>query len=434
MVKLLLERQANLDALDQRGYSPLDWAILMGHAGLAALLSQHGANKSVTEVDQPALPGTKAQPAKRQVPVGEAVTGALLDESGQPLAASPTLTVVATQPLYHAVGDSFSPVLETGIKIIDLFAPLKRGGHLGLFTPLSGVGKIVLLNQLIYRMAVFHQGYIVYLGLEEGEYTAASLIQARRGEFGLKENISEERMVSLFGQADSPVQAKQRMAETGLTLAESFRQQGHEVLLVVDSRVALVEGVVPYLRAYAVTTPEAAITTLYHGDFTVGLEPLPLANLDAVITFDLERAMQRLYPAVDPLRSYSELIQPYLVGQDHVEIIAQARRHLQRYRELHYQVEKRGLDSLFYLDQREEDEVIVGRARRLHRFLTQPFFGTEPWTGMPGQYVKIEAALAGCQAILAGQTDDWPEEALYFVGTINQAARNSGTGGSASAR
>jgi F-type H+-transporting ATPase subunit beta len=324
------------------------------------------------------------------------------------------------------VSETLSPILETGIKIIDLFVPLKRGGQLGLFTPLSGVGKMVLINQLIYRLAAFHKGYIVYLGLEEGEFTAASMIQAWRGEFGLKENILEDRVVFVFGQANGPVQEQQQAAETGLTLAESFRQQGHEVLLVVDSQLALGEGVVPYLRTYAVATPEAAITTLYHGDYTVGLEPAPLANLDAVITFDLQRAMQRLYPAVDPLRSYSRLMQPELIGQDHVEVVAQARRLLQRYGELHYQVEKYGLDSLFYLDQRQEDETIVGQARRLHRFLTQPFFGTEPWTGMPGQYVKLEEALAGCQAILAGQTDEWPEEALYFVGTLEQAARKSG--------
>lgn len=290
------------------------------------------------------------------------------------------------------------------------------------------------MNQLIYRLAAFHQGYIVYLDLEEGEYTAASLIHAWRGEFGLKENILEERVVHVFGQTNGPVPERQQVVETGLTLAESFRRQGHEVLLVVDSWLALVEGVVPYLKAYAVATPEAAITTLYHGHYTVGLEPPPLAELDAVITFDMERAMQRLYPAVDPLRSYSRLMQPELIGREHVEIVAQARRLLQRYRELHYQVEKYGLDSLFYLDQRQEDEVMVGRARRLHRFLTQPFFGTEPWTGMPGQYVKLEETLAGCQAILAGQVDAWPEEAFYFVGTLEQAARNSDNGYSAAAR
>jgi F-type H+-transporting ATPase subunit beta len=283
------------------------------------------------------------------------------------------------------------------------------------------------MNQLIYRLAAFHKGYIVHLGLEEGEYTAASLLQAWRGEFGLKEDILEKRVVHVFGRADNSVQRQQQLAETGLTLAEGFRRQGHEALLVVDSRLALVEGVAPYLRAYGVATPEAAVTTLYHGDFTVGLEPAPLANLDAVITFDRERAMQRLYPAVDPLRSYSRLLQPELVGQNHVAVVSQARRFLQRYRELHYEVEKNGLDSLFHLDQRQEDELIVRRARRLNRFLTQPFFGTEPWTGLPGQYVTLEAALAGCQAILAGQTDEWPEEALYFGGTLEQAARNNGS-------
>lgn len=431
MAKLLLAHGADLNVTDQQGYTPLDWAIIMDHAPLAALLSQQGAKKTLKGSGPTPPPSLTPPPPTRQVPLGRDVVSRVLDGAGQPLD-GPLPAGAPSQPVYHRVHETPSPILETGIKIVDLFAPLQRGGHLGIFSPLSGIGKIVLVNQLIHRVAAFHDGYIIYLGLEEGPYTAANIVQAWRGEFGLKENILEERIVRVFGQIDNPGSIWQQIAETGLTLAEGFRREGHDVLLVVDSRLALAEGVLSYLRHYAISSPEAAITTLYYGDYTVGLEPEEFAQLDGVITFDRERAMQRLYPAVDPLRSYSRLMQPNLIGPAHVELATQARQLFQRYQELHFQVEKYGLDSLFYLEDRQADETRVIRARRLHRFLAQPFFGTEPWTGVPGQYVPLEDTLAGCRAILAGQADNLPEEALYFVGTFEQAVKTNGNGGSTS--
>jgi F-type H+-transporting ATPase subunit beta len=270
-------------------------------------------------------------------------------------------------------------------------------------------------------MATRHDGYIIYLGLEEGAYTAKSLIRQWRGEFGLTEKILAEKMVHVFGKVDDPVGKRQQVAETGLTIAENFRRQGHDVLLIVESQLALSEGVLPYLKANAASTPEAAITTVYHGDYTIGLEPAPFTDLDAVLTFDMERARQGLRPAIDPLQSRSKLLRSDLIGDGHMYIAAQIQKLFQRYQGLHVAVEHRGLEGLFYLDDRQADAITAIRARRLHRFLTQPFPGLEPWTGLPGRYVNLEDTIQGCQAILDGHYDDLPEEAFYFIGAIDQA-------------
>jgi F-type H+-transporting ATPase subunit beta len=281
----------------------------------------------------------------------------------------------------------------------------------------------------MYSVAAFHDGYIVYLGLEEGDYTAKSLVWAWRGECGLPEEMLAQKMVHVFGKTQDPLDKQQHVVETGLTLAEDFRRQGHEVLLVLDDKLAGLDGAAPYLRANAVSSPEAAITTLYEGDYTVGLEPAGLADLDGVLTFEMERALQRLAPAVDPLRSYSRLLQVEAVGEAHAQTVSQVRKLFQRYRDLHYQVERYGLDSLWYLQSKEEDERVAGRARRLHRFLTQPLASAEAWAniklmegliGIPSQYISLADTLRGCQAILAGEYDTLPEEAFYFVGSIEQ--------------
>ena len=421
LATLLLDQQADLHAVDDRGYTPTDWAALLGHDQLVELLVARGATPPADHLQPPAAAASSSVRSDRQVPASISALGRLLNGAGQPLDHQPTLNGAPSVPIYGSVTEQISPILETGIKIVDLMTPLKRGGHNAIFTPLSGVGLFVLINQLMYRFAAFHDGYLVSMGLEDETHTAQSLVMAWRGEFGLSEKVLEERMVHVFGKVDDSLKKRQQVAETGLTLAEDLRQAGHDVLLVVDSRLALTEGVLPYLRSHTVSAPTAAITTLYRGQFTLGIEPEVYAGLDAMLTFDLERAGQRLYPALDPLKSYATLLASEFVGETHAALAQQIKTLFRRYQELHYQVDRYGLDSLFYLYERQSEEQTVLRARRLHRFLTQPFFGAEPWTGLPGQYVSLADTLQGCQAILAGETDSLPEEALSFIGTIDQA-------------
>jgi F-type H+-transporting ATPase subunit beta len=431
IIELLLTHNAHLDLPDNYGYTPVDWALMKGYTPLVELLVAHGAPQPAAALDQPA----QAAPPKpsRQVPVSKALMGRLIDGSGQPLDDRP-LADVSTQPIYRSLADTASPILETRIKIIDLLAPIKQGGHIGLFSPLSGVGVTLTLSDLIYSIATFHHGYIVYLGLEEGDYTAKSLVQGWRGECGLPEHILIERMVHIFGKSNDPLKKKQQLAETGLTVAEDIRRQGHEVLLVVDERLARVEEIVRYLKANVASTAEAAITVLYKGDYTAGLEPPPFAELDAVITFSMERALQKLSPAIDPLRSRSHLLRADLIGETQFQTTSQARNLLLRYHDLHYQVERYGLSSLWYLQDREAEERLAIRARRLHRFLTQPLNSAEAWAniklmegliGIPAQYVKLEDTLQGCRAILDGEYDSLPEEAFYFIGPIDQAVKKA---------
>jgi F-type H+/Na+-transporting ATPase subunit beta len=410
VAKLLLVKGANVQAADKRQRTPADWAMLKGWLNLVELLVAHGAAKPA--VPPAAWPGEPALHGDvRLVPVGEGVLGRVLDGTGQPIDELPPLTAVPRQPIYWPADTPTPPILETGIKIIDLLMPLKRGGHIGVFTPLLGVGKYVVLSQLVYNMAAMHSGYTVCIGVEDGAYTANNLMLVWRG-WG-----ADQTTVLVFGRSDDPASTRRQIAETGLTIAEHFRSQGHDVLLLVDSRLALTDGVLPYIRANTISTSKAAITTIYDGDYTVGAEPPLFAHLDAVLTFDQARAKQGLWPAIDPLRSRSRLLQPDLVGATHVQVATQAQRLLRRYADLHTTIENGGLDAL----PSAEDRQVAVRARRLHRFLTQPFPGAEPWSGTLGQTVAIEDTIEGCQALLDGQYDTLPEEAFYFVGTIDQA-------------
>ncbi|HEX9445626.1 MAG TPA: F0F1 ATP synthase subunit beta, partial [Candidatus Binatia bacterium] len=198
-------------------------------------------------------------------------------------------------------------------------------------------------------------------------------------------------------------------------------REGRDVLLLVQSRIALDDEVGEQIAA--TSRQDAGVTTMYFGEETVGAEPEPLARLDSVITFDFGRAKEALYPAVDPINSGSRLLRDGKVAQAHQKIAAAARRQLRRYRDLRPLVDSRGLDLL----PNPEDREIVERARRLERFLTQPFHWAEPWTNLPGIHVALEETLAGCRAILAGECDDMPEESFYFVGNLDAAREKAGS-------
>jgi F-type H+-transporting ATPase subunit beta len=314
-----------------------------------------------------------------------------------------------------------SPFLNTGIKIIDLLAPLPRGGQIGIFTPLSGVGLVVLLGQLVYNLNALHNGHTVWLLMESEK------LRAQDQKLVWRELGVDNQIVFVAGnRQDSAAQHRQTVA-TGWHIAAQLQQTGQDVLLMVDSQFALVEGVVPYLKGQAMTTSAAAITTLYHGHATIGVEPKPLQGLDASLTFDYTRAKQRLYPAIDPVRSTSCLLQSDLLDATHRTVAAEVKRLLQRYSDLRLPMDTYNMDvnALWYIEDDPNLAQDIGRARRLDRFLTQPFSSAEPWTGMIGQRVDVKDTVVGCQAILAGEYDALDEEAFCFVGMIDQAVAKS---------
>jgi F-type H+-transporting ATPase subunit beta len=219
------------------------------------------------------------------------------------------------------------------------------------------------------------------------------------------------------------------LVKQGLQTAKEQCQAGLEMLLLMDSNLACTPGVLPYLRANAGVSSKAAMTTIVHGHHTVGVLPEALADLTTVITFNGMLARQRLYPAIDPVRSYSRLFEQQLAGSVHAKTAAEVRRLLQRYMDLHPVVEAGGIEALWYIDDDPQVLQTIGRARRLQRFLTQPFYGAEPWTGIIGQLVSLEETIRGCQAILNGDYDALPEEAFHFIGTIEEAVAKTKASG-----
>jgi F-type H+-transporting ATPase subunit beta len=411
---ILLEHGAKTEIADNNGRTPADWATIKGQKGMLELLvSQRASTPAGFPSETPVLSQRKSQ--GRPIPVGDEVLGRVLNAQGKPVDGLPQFSETIWQTGHPAVLAPASPILETGIKIIDLLAPLKRGGHNGIFTPVPGLGKFVVLDQIVANFVELHDGYTVCIGLEEGPYTGDSLMLMWR-DWGV-----DKRTVNVFDRVKDSDEVPLRIAETGLRVAEAFRAQGHDVLLVVDGDLAVRDGVADTIRARAIATPQAAITALVYGDYTAGAEPPPLSGLDAVLTFDKERASQSLWPAIDPIRSRSLLLSPGLAGGRHAEVAAQVRRIFLRYQDLKPILEDQGLDAL-----KPEDQQILLRARRLDRFLTQPFSGAEPWTGIPGKNVRLEDTIQGCQDLLEGKYDAIPEEAFCLIGAIAEASDQEG--------
>jgi F-type H+-transporting ATPase subunit beta len=299
------------------------------------------------------------------------------------------------------------PVLVTGVKIIDLFAPLHRGGRNGMLTPLLGVGRTVVLGEVVHAVATRFGGHAVCVALED--------LDLAWREMGVDRHVTTLRATS-GGNAHE----LRRLARAARDAARQVRDGGREVLLLADSRLALADGARRELdSALGEGAPGGgpAITLLYYGDASVGAEPEPLAALDSAVAFSLDRAQLGLWPAVDPLRSHAVWSTAVEIGQEHAIIAARARRLLQRYQDLHAVVEEFGPD----LGLRPADREPASRARRLDRFLTQPFAVAEPWTGIPGHSVALPDSIEGARAILDGDCDQLPEEALYFTGTVEDA-------------
>ncbi len=416
MAKLLLDHKADVTIADAEGRTPVDWAVIRQNREMVDLLVAVGAARPTK------LPAPKPIKAQTQpVLLGKQWLGKMINGQGQLIDGSELPAAVAQNPSDWPAPIAKPPYLTTGIKIIDLLAPLPRGGQIGIFTPLSGVGLMVVLGQLIDSIHTLHNSHTVWLFMESDKMRAADQKLLWR-EVGV-----DDKMVFVAGkQQDAAPQQLQTVA-TGLRMAEQLRQAGEDVLLLVDSQFALIEGVVPYLRANAIVAPESAITTIYHGHYTVGVEPKPLQELDATLTFDLTRAKQRLYPAIDPVRSTSRLLQSDRLAPAHRQVAAAVRRLLQRYSDLRTPMDTNnmGVDALWYIEDDPHLAEDINRARRLDRFLTQPFYGAEPWTGVIGELVSVADTVASCQAILDGQYDKLPEEAFRFIGAIEQAVEKA---------
>ncbi len=379
-----------------------------------------------------------------QIPVGEQVLGRLFNVIGEPIDGKEALPDdVPRMPLHrdppsHQDQVTSDQVLETGIKVLDLICPFARGGKLGLFGG-AGVGKTVILTELINNVASGHGGYSVFAGVGERTREGNDLL----GE--LEESGVIDKTAMVFGQMNEPPGARQRIALTGLTIAEHFRDQsGQDVLFFVDNifrfnlagaEVSALLGRMPSAVGYQptlatemgalqeriTTTKDGSITSVQAiyvpaDDYTDPGVVTAFAHLDGRIVLERSLADQGLYPAVDPLASSSRILDPRVVGDDHYNVTQRVQEVLQRYRDLREIIAILGIDELS-----DEDKLVVARARKMQFFLTQPFHVAEVFTGTPGAYVKVEDTVRGFKGLVEGDYDDVPEQAFYMVGTIDEA-------------
>ena len=374
-------------------------------------------------------------------PVGEATLGRMFDPLGRPIDGKGPVDDLPHWPI-HRKAPSFAEqkpateILETGIKVIDLLAPYAKGGKIGQFGG-AGVGKTVLIQELIHNVATEHGGYSIFTGVGERSREGCDLW----GEMNASGVLNKTALV--FGQMNEPPGARMRVAETGLTMAEYFREETHkDVLLFIDnifrfvqagSEVSALMGRMPSAVGYQPTlanelgalqeritsTRDGSITSVQAvyvpaDDLTDPAPATTFTHLDATTVLSRDIASQGIYPAVDPLDSTSRILSPEVVGQEHYEIARDVQKVLQRYKELQDIIAIMGMDELS-----EEDKLTVSRARKVQRFLSQSFHVAEQFTGMPGQYVPLKETLRGFRMILNGECDDLPESAFLFAGTID---------------
>jgi F-type H+-transporting ATPase subunit beta len=377
-----------------------------------------------------------------EVPVGESLLGRMLNVFGEVIDDGPPLEGVEWQSIHRppvplARRAIHSEIFETGIKVIDLLSPLERGGKAGLFGG-AGVGKTVLITEMIHNVVGRYGGVSLFCGIGERSREAEELYRDIRTAGVL------DRTVMVFGQMNEPPGVRFRVGHAGLTIAEYFRDQAHrDVLLLIDNIFRFIQagaevsglmGRIPSRVGYQPTlgtelaeleerissTASGAITSIQAvyvpaDDFTDPAATHTFAHLSASVILSRKRASQGLYPAVDPLRSDSKMLTPPVVGRRHYRIAGAVRRTLAEYEELKDIIAMLGLEELS-----ERDRATVARARRLERFLTQPFFTTEQFTGLPGRQVELAATLDGCERILDDELADRPEQAFYMIGGIDE--------------
>lgn len=382
------------------------------------------------------------------VPVGEKTLGRILNVLGEPIDEAGPIETNERLPI-HREPPSFvdqansTQILETGIKVLDLICPFAKGGKVGLFGG-AGVGKTVNIMELIRNIAVEHSGYSVFAGVGE---------RTREGNdfyHEMKESSVLDKVSLVYGQMNEPPGNRLRVGLTGLTIAEKFRDEGRDVLMFIDNiyrytlagvEVSALLGRMPSAVGYQPTLAEEMgklqerITSTKTGSITSIqavyvpaddlTDPSPattFAHLDATVVLSRQIAELGIYPAIDPLDSSSRQLDPLVVGDEHYRIARGVQSTLQRYKELKDIIAILGMDELS-----EEDKLIVRRARKIQRFLSQPFFVAEIFTGAPGKYVSLSDTLEGFKGILNGDYDHLPEQAFYMVGSIEEAVEKAKT-------
>jgi F-type H+-transporting ATPase subunit beta len=376
------------------------------------------------------------------VPVGLATLGRIFNVLGRPVDQKGPAQAELHYPIHRAAPpfseqSTRTEIFETGIKVIDLIAPFTKGGKTGIFGG-AGVGKTIIIQELIRSVATVHQGNSVFAGVGERTREGTQLYREM-----LESGVMKD-TVMVFGQMNEPSGVRLRVALTALAMAEYFRDEGKDVLLFIDnifrftmsgSEVSALLGRMPSAVGYQPTLStemgelQERITSTRHGSITSMQavyvpaddysDPAPVAtftHLDATIALERSIAEKGIYPAVDPLASTSRILDPNIVGADHYATARECQRVLQRYKDLQDIIAILGIDELS-----EDDKLVVSRARKIERFFSQPMFVAEQFTGVPGAYVHIKETVSGFREILDGKCDDLPEQAFLLVGTIEQA-------------
>ncbi len=388
------------------------------------------------------------------VPVGKGVLGRIMNVVGDPVDEAGPIKADKYAPI-HKPAPAFTEqdvtirVLETGVKVLDLLVPFPRGGKMGTFGG-AGVGKTVVMMEMIHNIAMEHGGISVFCGVGERTREGNDLY------LEMKESGVIDKAALVYGQMNEPPGARARVGLTGVTVAEYFRdEEGQDVLLFIDnifrftqagSEVSALLGRIPSAVGYQPTlatdlgalqeritsTTKGSITSVQcvyvpADDLTDPAPATTFAHLDGTVVLSRQIAELGIYPAVDPLDSQSRILDPNVLGEEHYSVARQVQQVLQRYKDLQDIIAILGMDELS-----EEDKIIVARARKIQRFLSQPFHVAEQFTGTPGRYVKLEDTIKGFKEILEGRHDDLPEQAFYMVGTIEEAvekARQLAAGG-----
>jgi F-type H+/Na+-transporting ATPase subunit beta len=386
------------------------------------------------------------------VPVGAGLLGRIINVIGEPVdEAGPvekeTLRAIHQEAPAYTDQSTEAAILVTGIKVVDLLAPYSKGGKIGLFGG-AGVGKTVLIMELINNIAKAHGGYSVFAGVgertREGNDLYHEMIESKVNKDPKEGSVAGSKCALVYGQMNEPPGARARVGLTGLTVAEHFRDQGQDVLFFVDnifrftqagSEVSALLGRIPSAVGYQPTLAtdmgalQERITTTTKGSITSVqaiyvpaddlTDPAPatsFAHLDATTVLSRGIAEKGIYPAVDPLDSTSRMLSPLVVGDEHYAVARQVQQILQRYKALQDIIAILGMDELS-----EEDKVTVARARKIERFLSQPFFVAEVFTGSPGKFVELADTIRGFKGLCEGKYDHLPEAAFYMVGTIEDA-------------
>jgi len=444
---------AVVDVQFERGEMPKVYdALKIESAGLTLEVQQQLGDGVVRAIAMGSTDGLKRgvevsnTGAAIQVPVGQATLGRIMDVLGTPIDEAGDIATDERMPIHREAPkledqSASTEVLETGIKVIDLIMPIQKGGKVGLFGG-AGVGKTVTLMELIRNIAVEHSGFSVFAGVGE---------RTREGNdfyHEMTEGGVLDKVALVYGQMNEPPGNRLRVALTGLTMAEYFRDEGRDVLMFVDNiyrytlagtEVSALLGRMPSAVGYQPTLAEEMgvlqerITSTKTGSITSFqavyvpaddlTDPSPattFAHLDATLVLSRQVAELGIYPAVDPLDSTSRILDPHVVGAEHYEVARGVQGVLQRYKELKDIIAILGMDELS-----EDDKMVVQRARKIQRFLSQPFFVAEIFTGAPGKYVTLKETIANFKAILAGEYDHLPEQAFYMCGNIDEAVANA---------